>query len=310
MSDKRFYRCFFAAFQELNRRGYKFRLQDGLSPELFHSLTENRQETDSRAHSLQELLSIILPENPELINTTWFTREEIEEIESGKTGLPERVMEIFPVPMRDRMALTIGSVSRSPGLLPMETCLELARLLWAELVSMPDPESGNLLDRLVLQAEDRLQRLMEKLGMRVFASFLQHLPEKSCVRLCRRLPSHLAKEVWTVRRRIAEAEKQNIENTWRPNREALEAGFADNPTRSIRRMGGYVLCRALWNAPVTVKQIAQRLQRSIGKDILIFLAKPRHLGAEIESQDALSLLAGEMRVSTDRLKQSCFHQSH
>ena len=305
MDDKRFFRCFYVALCELDKRGFGFRLEDGLCPDVLSLISEKHGQTNEKVDSLHRRLCSVLPENPALINTTWFTRDEGEGFGSPKTGLPERVMEIFPLAMRDRMALTMGTVSRAPGLLQSETCLEIGRLLWGNLVSMPDTDSVDLLDRLALQSEDRLQRLVERLGMSIFARFLQHLPERSCVRLCRRLDAHLAQEVWTTRRRIAEVGEQTGENTWHPNREALEAGFVDNPSRSLRRMGGYVLCRALRNNPLTVRQIAQRLPQPLGKDILYFLEKPGHLGAEIECRDALSLLAGEMRISMDRLKQSC-----
>lgn len=302
---------FMATVRELSRRGLGIDPRSSLSPDLKESMKSIERfihDTDGGELTLKEMCSLVLPKNVELINPSWFSYqgEQSKYRDSSKIGLPERVIEVFPTPMRDVIALTVGTVSRVGGLLPEEICREIGRWLWCDLIWMPEPDSSALLDRLVLQTGERLQRLIEKLGIVVFSAFLQHLPQRSSAHLCHRLPAQIAREVWILHRRNSETKERLF---WEPNRRALEAGLSDNPTMSLWRMGGYVLCRALDDVPVIVRQMAQRLPRSRGVHLLDFLKKRRHLGAELSGNIAQSLLAAEMRISVERL-QGAVQTSH
>jgi len=297
---------FMATVRELSRRGLGIDLRSSLSPDLKESMKSIEmliQSADGGEITLKEMCSLVLPKNVALINPSWFSYEgeQSQYRDSSKIGLPERVIEVFPTPMRDVIALTVGTVSRVGGLLTEGICREIGRWLWSDLIWMPEPGSVDLLDRLVLQPGERLQRLIEKLGIVVFSAFLQHLPQRSSAHLCHRLPAQIAREVWILHRRNSETQERPF---WEPNRRALEAGLSDNPAMSLWRMGGYVLCRALDDVPVIVRQMAQRLPRSRGVHLLVFLKKRRHLGDELSGDIAQSMLAAEMRISVERLQRA------
>ena len=277
-------------------------------------------DSDQGIESLRALLNDqLLPQRASQIHTSWLTDEGPREegVDTPTQGLPEGVLVHLPGSLRDEVAVAVGTVSRAHGRLSPEAALELARWRWDGLYPMPDPESKRLTHRLVNQPPERLQRLVERLGLHAFAGFLAHIPERAGASLCRRLPPALAREAWSTRRQAASEKsrghaaqgispegKAGSPRSWRPNRQALEAGLMSHPMKSLWRMGAYVLCRALSESPETLVTLAQRLPKKRGIHILELLKTRRHLGADLPEQEAQELLAQEMRLTTTKLREA------
>ena len=256
--------------QGLVKHDARVDLKTHFGPELLDRMTLSPESRAAQwRKELADLVGSAALRGLDAVHPSWFV-PPLPDLDQGLsahfTPVAEQVLEHLPEAVRDRVAILAGAAGRMPGRLSPQQATEVARRVWQHLVPMPEKPTGDPLTDLPLKSQAFLESTIRKLGARIMGLLLSAVPERAAAAFCRNLPPADASEVW-LHRKTPASDRPLLGSLKKNARKILSS----EPTGMIWTLGARIFSSTLAETGPVVRQVAQRLPRSLGETLVVTL---------------------------------------